>query len=125
MAPVYKVAVIQLYSEPLQAEKNFTKAEDFIRSAASQGAQLAVLPEYHLSSWEPEDPQFLEIASQWEAFLQRYQALAKELAICIVPGTIVQAMKASDSGGEQLLNVAYFIDNSGHVVGRYVKKNLW
>jgi hypothetical protein len=27
--------------------------------------------------------------------------------------------------GERLLNVAYFIDGTGEVIGKYVKKNLW
>ncbi|KAF2971638.1 hypothetical protein GQX73_g2036 [Xylaria multiplex] len=46
-------------------------------------------------------------------------ALAKELDICIVPGTIVE------SDGDSLQNIAYFISSNGEVIGRYQKKNLW
>ncbi|ORX99216.1 carbon-nitrogen hydrolase [Clohesyomyces aquaticus] len=127
MAPVVKIAVIQLYPKPLQLESNFLKASNFIRAAALQGAQLAVLPEYHLTNWMPKDPGFIPLCRQWESYLKRYQALAKELGICIVPGTIVES---HDGGGgaeekDRLLNVAYFIDGEGEVRGKYVKKNLW
>ena len=55
----------------------------------------------------------------------RYQRLAKELKICIVPGTIVEAHVEEETGEDQLHNVAYFIDDKGEILGRYQKKNLW
>ncbi|KAF2473500.1 carbon-nitrogen hydrolase [Lindgomyces ingoldianus] len=128
MAPIVKVAVIQLYPEPLQPEQNFAKACTFIRSAASQGADLAVLPEYHLTNWQPKEPSFATLCEQWEVYLKGYQALAKECEICIVPGTIVESHQGEGEGegeGDRLLNVAYFIDGAGEVRGKYVKKNLW
>jgi predicted amidohydrolase len=125
MSQAFKVALIQLYAEPLDAEKNFTKAESFIRSAALQGARLAVLPEYHLSSWEPDKEGFLEICDQWKVYLDKYCELAKSAKICIVPGTIVRREKDKTSGENRLLNVAYFIDDTGRICGEYIKKNLW
>lgn len=112
-------------NQPLQPEANFTKAANFIASAADQGAQLAVLPEYHLTSWVPDDPQFIPLCAQWETYLNKYKELAKKLEICIVPGTIVQTYKHRELEEDQLHNVAYFIDNKGEVLGRYQKKNLW
>ena len=73
----------------------------------------------------PEDPQFLPLCRQWEDYLHRYQELAKELRICIVPGTIVEAHVGAETGEDQLHNVAYFIDDKGVILGRYQKKNLW
>lgn len=125
MAPRYKIAVIQLHPKPLSPSYNFSKATDFIRAAASKGAHLAVLPEYHLTNWVPEDPQFFPLCKQWNDYLHRYQELAKELKICIVPGTIVEAHKDEETGEDQLHNVAYFIDDKGEILGRYQKKNLW
>ena len=125
MSQAFKVALIQLYAEPLNAEKNFAKAESFIRSAASQGARLAVLPEYHLSSWEPEKDGFLEICDQWQVYLDRYCDLAKSAKICIVPGTLIQREKDPIDGQDRLFNVAYFIDDTGKICGEYIKKNLW
>ncbi|KAF2398271.1 carbon-nitrogen hydrolase [Trichodelitschia bisporula] len=125
MAPTYKIAIIQLYSEPLDVEANFEKAADFVTDAASQGAQLAVLPEYNLTSWVPSDPLFLASADRWAEFLSRFCNLARENNICIVPGTIIRRVKNAETGVSRLLNIAYFIDNHGQVIGEYVKKNLW
>jgi predicted amidohydrolase len=108
----------------MQMEDNYQKAATFIRSAAKQEAQLAVLPEYHLLNWVPQDPGFKDACAHWETYLQKYQALAKECNICIVPGTILELINAGKKD-ETLLNVAYFIDNHGEIAGRYVKKNLW
>lgn len=108
-------------------EDNYKNAEKYIRSAAAQGAELAVLPEYHLTNWLPKEQKFDDACNDWEMYLQRYQALAKELSICIVPGTIVErhTEKVSDSEVDKLLNCAYFIDKTGSIVGKYIKKNLW
>ncbi|KAL9126040.1 MAG: hypothetical protein Q9217_004841 [Psora testacea] len=125
MAPNYKIALIQLHPKPLDPENNFARASTFTSTAASKGAHLAVLPEYHLTSWLPQSPQFLSLCGQWEEYLRRFQALAKEHKICIVPGTIIELHKDDSTGEARLLNVAYFIDEKGDVRGRYQKKNLW
>ncbi|KAL8946525.1 MAG: hypothetical protein Q9222_007094 [Ikaeria aurantiellina] len=78
MAPVYKIAVIQLHPKPMRIEANYAKAVQFIKDAASRGAQLAVLPEYHLTNWVPEDPEFEDLCGQWEIYLVKYRTLAKE-----------------------------------------------
>ena len=93
--------------------------------AAAQGAQLAVLPEYHLTNWVPEDPQFAELCGEWQVYLDKYKALAKKHRICIVPGTIVERHQGGEDEVDRLLNVAYFIDDKGEVLGKYQKKNLW
>lgn len=108
----------------MQLERNYEKAANFVRAAARQHAQLAVLPEYHLLNWVPKDPGFKEACGQWKVYLDKYCALAKECNINIVPGTIVQLHDAG-TDDEKLLNVAYFINNEGQVIGEYVKKNLW
>ncbi|KAI9719818.1 MAG: hypothetical protein M1812_003307 [Candelaria pacifica] len=109
----------------MQVDDNFNRAANFIRTAASKEAQLAVLPEYHLTSWVPDDPGFLDAASKWLTYLQRYQDLAKECNICIVPGTIVEQHTAEGVSPNRLINVAYFIDNKGEILGRYVFINLF
>ena len=109
----------------MQLEHNFNKAANFIRSAAAQGAELAVLPEYHLTNWVPKDPGFVGLCDQWETYLRKYRDLAKECGICIVPGTIVESHKENEHAEDKLLNVCYFIDHEGNIAGKYVKKNLW
>lgn len=84
-----------------------------------------MLPEYHLTNWLPKDPNFAGLCDQWETYLKKYQDLAKECGICIVPGTIVEGHKGEKKEEDRLLNVAYFIGKDGVIVGKYVKKNLW
>jgi predicted amidohydrolase len=103
----------------MQIDANYAKAANFIRSAASQGCHLAVLPEYHLTNWIPDDPGFPSLCVQYQKYLDAYCALAAELNINIVPGTIVE------QHGNDLLNVAYFISNTGSILSSYQKKNLW
>lgn len=119
MAPVHKVALVQLHPKGVAPAENFAKAESFIRDAAAIGCSLAVLPEYHLTSWVPDDPKFKDCCAESTQYLAKYQALAKELNICIVPGTIIEPK------GDSLLNIAYFISSNGEILGRYTKKNLW
>ena len=109
----------------MQIEANYSKAAHFIKKAAKAGAQLAVLPEYHLTNWVPDDPKFGDLCGQWQTYVNRYQALAKEHDICIVPGAIVERHEVPDGNEHVLINVAYFIDNKGEILGRYQKKNLW
>jgi predicted amidohydrolase len=106
--------------QPMQIEANHAKACDFIRLAASQGAHLAVLPEYHLTSWVPSDPAFRTLCAQSQKYLDSYCALAKELNINIVPGTIIERRPDNT-----LLNIAYFISHTGTILSAYQKKNLW
>ena len=101
---------------------------------------MAVLPEYHLTNWVPQDDAFAEIASTAHGYVTRYQNLAKDLKINIVPGTIVQTAPAGQSNGVAhsngghldretskpvLLNISPFISYTGELLGTYTKKNLW
>ncbi|KAJ5831785.1 hydrolase carbon-nitrogen family [Penicillium riverlandense] len=124
MAPTRRVAVIQWHIKELEIDYNHNTACNYIRQAALQGAELAVLPEYHLSGWAPDDPLWALQAAESTKYLTRYQALAKELNICVVPGTIIE--KHDDlNTPTQFFNTAYFISNDGSILGSYRKKNIW
>ncbi|PWY80457.1 hydrolase, carbon-nitrogen family [Aspergillus sclerotioniger CBS 115572] len=128
MAPNHRVAVIQWNIKDLAIDENHQKACAYICDAASQGAQLAVLPEYHLTGWSPSNPEWIALASQTTPYLTAYQALARDLHICIVPGTIVEHHPSSPTAkddGPLLYNTAYFISNDGTILGHYRKKNIW
>jgi len=125
MAPDIQIAIVQLYPVPLEAETNFNKAKSFIESAASQGADLVVLPEYHLTGWAPHEPSFKVVCSDSYRFLEQYCVLARTLNICIVPGTIIKKISNEETRAEEFHNFAYFIDRNGDIVGEYVKRNLW
>jgi predicted amidohydrolase len=93
---------------------------------------------YHLNGYLPEDPVYISQTSQYQHYLDRYCRVARELGVCVVPGTLVErhpvtpgpALPGSnilkDAQGEfQLFNTAYFISNDGTILGSYRKKNLW
>lgn len=42
-----------------------------------------------------------------------------------MPGSIAELHTDPTTGEEKLLNVTYFIDNTGEIRGRYEKRNLW
>ncbi|OAA59629.1 Nitrilase/cyanide hydratase and apolipoprotein N-acyltransferase [Niveomyces insectorum RCEF 264] len=148
MAPLFKIALIQFEPKPVDVEANFAYAAAALRDAAAAGARLAVLPEYHLTSWVPDHPDFVAACAASGAYLPRYQALAKELDLCIAPGTIVEAHAVTDAatdavdaadatktlvtvadaahGPFELRNMAYCLAaGTGAVLGRYQKTNLW
>lgn len=123
----YPLTHLLKHPQPLAIEHNHTKAITFIRTAASRGCDLAVLPEYHLTNWLPRDPSFISLCAQSPKYLASYQALARDLKICIVPGTLVEVRPdpSNPSNKPQLVNVAYFISSDGSISGAYTKKNLW
>jgi hypothetical protein len=73
----------------------------------------------------PADPKFAAACTDWETYVQKYQALAKELKICIVPGSIVRPRAPTKEQPQGLDNVSYFISNDGSILGCYQKKSLW
>ncbi|KAM5341894.1 hypothetical protein ACJ41O_014925 [Fusarium nematophilum] len=126
MAPIYKFALIQFDPKPIVVEENFAKAERHLRSAASEGCHLAILPEFHLTSWVPEHPEFVAASNKSSSYLAKYQDLARDLNINIVPGTICEVHPSEDGKSEELRNMAYFIAaGTGEICGSYQKKNLW
>lgn len=76
----------------------------------------------------PEVPAWALQALDHDGYLQAYQALAAELHICIVPGTMIKRVPhdvGDEEGSHKLLNIAYFIDDKGEILGHYTKKNVW
>ncbi|KAK0391192.1 hypothetical protein NLU13_0693 [Sarocladium strictum] len=125
MAPVYKIAIIQMAPKIVAVAENYGTAEAYIRKAAAEGAEIAVLPEYHLTSWDPEHPDFIAATEESMSYLPRYQDLARELGISIVPGTICEVHRLGNDESE-VRNMAYFIAaGTGEVTASYQKKNLW
>lgn len=140
MAPIYKIAIIQFYPKDLDIAGNFAYSENEIRKVAAQGAHIAMVPEYHLTSWCPEREEFIAACAESGTYLARYQDLARELNLHIVTGTIVEAhSKGADAqlvtkldgvkytkDNVELRNMAYFVGaGTGEILGRYQKANLW
>lgn len=112
-------------TQPVAVAENYATAEAYIREASSKGAHLAVLPEYHLTSWVPDHPEFIAATRDSMAYLAKYQELARELNISIVPGTICEVHELGPDD-EEIRNMAYFVAaGTGEISGVYQKKNLW
>ena len=110
------IAVVQFAIEQFAAEVNLARAEQFIRDAVAQQAQLIVFPEDFVLG--PLNGR-AEMADFDQCYVKRFQELAMKYAIDIVPGSIIEG----DETG--LYNTAYYIDRSGEILGRYRKVNLW
>lgn len=63
-------------------------------------------------------------AEESPKYLAKYQALAKEMGICIVPGTIIEKHQQPNQA-PMFFNTAYFISQDGNILGSYRKKNIW
>ena len=113
--------------QPTDVAGNFARAESYIRKAARSGVNIAVLPEYHLAGFHHMLDDVKAATEQSAAYLKRYQLLAKELKMGIVPGTLLEqkATTTAANANAALVNAAYFIGPDGNVLGRYEKKNLW
>lgn len=113
----YKIALVQMYSELGEVEKNVAKAEGYIRQAARQGAKLIMLPEMFHSGINfncmREDLEFAEKIDG--PTLSRMTSLAKELEVYLLCPIVVLL-------GENIWeNRAFFIDNQGQILGSYAK----
>ena len=110
------IAVVQFASEQFAAERNLARAEQFIREAVAQQAQLIVFPEDFVLG--PLNGR-ADLADFDHHYIKYFQELAAKYALDIVPGSIIEG----DETG--LYNTAYYLDRSGTILGRYRKTNLW
>jgi predicted amidohydrolase len=118
-----RIAICQFESvtppSPSNVDRNFARFEDFVKSAASQGADVVVFPEYALQGIVAQHQHLVGDEGEW---LEPMQKLAVRYKIDIVPGTIVER---GPEDHKPLYNVAYYIDSKGQVIGKYKKRNLW
>lgn len=113
-----KIGCIQLNVGFGKVEENFERAEQFIREAASKGAELVVLPEMWNTGYALEKlPELAdENGERTKAFLQK---LASELGIHIVGGSV-----ATKRDGK-FYNTMYIVDKEGELVSEYSKVHLF
>lgn len=110
------IAVVQFEIAQFSSKSNLEKAERFIQEAAAQGAQIIVFPEDFVLG--PLNGR-ADLADFEQRYARHFQALARQYAIDIVPGSIIEG----DETG--LYNTAYYIESTGAILGRYRKVNLW
>src|ERR1017187_9271619 len=97
----FNIAVVQFRTTQWQPEDNLRRADRFVTRAKRAGADIVVFPEDFLTGPCRLRP---DLADAKAVYRKHFQALAKQLDIDIVPGTIIERV------GLRLYNVAYYID---------------
>ncbi len=116
-----KVAAIQMVSVS-KPDTNIQTAERLLRQAKSQGAELAVLPEYWsiMGLRDTDKVNFAEPPNggSLQSFLAQ---MAKELQMTIIGGTI--PLQSEDS--QKIYNACLVYDANGMQIARYDKIHLF
>lgn len=110
------IAVVQFAVVQAAPEENLKKARMFVEEAATQ-ADVIVFPEDFVTGPLCGNKALADYNGQYRAY---FQQLARQYAIDIVPGSIIEG----DHDG-LLYNTTYYIDKTGTIKGRYRKTNLW
>ncbi len=112
-----KLALCQIRTE-LDWEETMNKAERMIREAAANGADFAVLPEMFSCPYSRK--YFRSFASAGhESTVAILSALAKELGIYIVGGTVPELAEG------KLYNTCFIFDREGRQIARHRKIHLF
>lgn len=113
-----KIAAAQMSLRLGDVEHNYEQAEAWIRKAAQEQTDVAVLPEMWNTSFYPDDIYNLADAdgARTQVFLSK---LAAQLNMNIVGGSVAVRR------GDRLYNTMYVADRCGHVVGTYDKVHLF
>lgn len=117
------IAAIQLCSGN-DLERNWIEVQQRLREAAAAGAQLAVLPENFVIF---EATQYRQVATRLPELLERLGALARELDLWIVAGTLPAAIRRDGEAvaDGRVRSACFVIDSDGEVVARYDKMHLF
>ncbi|OPL09236.1 MAG: carbon-nitrogen hydrolase [delta proteobacterium ML8_F1] len=112
-----KIGLIQMDVVDDKA-RNLEVAEKFIRLAATQEAEVVLLPEMFNTPYGNEF--FIPYAEEGEGpTLSLLKRLAKELGILLVGGSIPEA----DQG--KIYNTSYIVDDKGEVLDKHRKAHLF
>lgn len=90
--------------QPGELEQNHLRAITFIREASMAGANLVILPAYHLADFYLENENFMKQCVHYKKYLDAYCALAKECHICVVPGFFAELHRNEETQEERLVN---------------------
>lgn len=123
ITPRVKVAAISFVPVKLDLAGNADRLEAALREAASGGARLAVAPEGILDGYvinpmlagEIAVTKMRDVAIPIDGpVIRRFQALARELKLCVVFGF-------AERVGPDVYNTAIFLDDRGEIRGTYQK----
>ncbi len=115
-----RLALVQLACSDERA-RNLDKAEEMVRQAAENGAQLVLLPElFEYLYWpQVEREEYFSLAHPLDGhpFLPRFQALAAELGV-------VLPVSFFERAGQAHFNSLLMIDADGSALGLYRKSHI-
>ena len=111
-----KIAMCQTLVEYGKPDENLMRGYEMLKSAAQQGAQIAILPECFDLGWA--NPDAVEMAQtipgQRSELLRKW---AKELSLYVCAGL-------TEREGDKLYNTAVLIDDKGTLLGIHRKINI-
>lgn len=117
---MFKAACIQLNNKD-DLEQNLATADGFIRAAVSDGASLILTPENSCRMCHPVTKKLARAEEEGEnKALAFYRALAKELGVEIIIGSLVIKV-----GKRKLVNRSYVIGADGAILSHYDKIHLF
>ena len=114
-----RICAIQMTMRPFDAPYNFVHAEELIRRAAQDGADVVVLPEMWNTGFFPCERVRASSDCDGEETRTRLGALARELNVNLVAGSV------SNRRGGALTNTAFVFDRSGACIAEYDKVHLF
>lgn len=116
----FRIALIQLKSVLGDLDVNLSKAEQYIREAATGGAKMAVLPEaFNTGYYSAKIGQMAGMKEPVDGrTITLMRSLAKELGIYIVAPYI------EDVGNGGTANTSVLIDDAGEIAGTHRKTHL-
>ena len=121
----FRVAALQMVSTP-HRERNLEDAGRLIAQAASDGAQLVLLPEYFCFMGFRETDKLSVRESYGDGPIQRFLAdAARRHGIWVIGGTLPLAVTEPSPGEERVLNTTLVFDPEGKEAARYDKIHLF
>ncbi|QFJ54898.1 N-carbamoylputrescine amidase [Pseudobutyrivibrio xylanivorans] len=114
------VAAIQMQCTT-EVQKNIAKADEMLRKAASQGAQIILLPELFERQYFCQERQYEYYAFAKSVYendaVQHFKKVAKELSV-VIPVSFYE------KDGNVLFNSVAVIDADGEILGVYRKTHI-
>jgi predicted amidohydrolase len=121
----FRVAALQMVSTP-HRERNLEDAGRLIAQAASDGAQLVLLPEYFCFMGFRETDKLSVREAYGDGPIQRFLAdAARRHGIWVIGGTLPLAVTEPSPGEERVLNTTLVFDPEGKEAARYDKIHLF
>jgi predicted amidohydrolase len=121
----FRVAALQMVSTP-ERERNLDDAGRLIAQAASDGAQLVLLPEYFCFMGFKETDKLTVRETYGDGPIQRFLVdAARRHGIWVIGGTLPLAVTEPAPDEERVLNTTLVFDPEGREAARYDKIHLF